>query len=73
MRFVFLKQLSFHHLMLFRFKIQGSEVVITTKNSGIICKYRKKFVPSHPEMAIWWLMPPDVRESGESPELYLQL
>ena len=25
------------------------------------------------ERAIWWLMPPDARESGESPELYLQL
>ena len=23
--------------------------------------------------AIWWLMPPDERESGESPELFLQL
>jgi hypothetical protein len=24
-------------------------------------------------LAIWRLMPPDVRESGENPELYLQL
>ena len=24
-------------------------------------------------MAIWWLMPPDARESSESPELFLQL
>ncbi len=33
----------------------------------------KKVVSLHSNMAIWWLMPPDVRESGESPELYLQL
>jgi hypothetical protein len=25
------------------------------------------------KLAIWWLKPPDVRESGENPELYLQL
>ena len=33
----------------------------------------KKVVPLHSDMAIWWPMPPDVRESGESPELFLQL
>ena len=33
----------------------------------------KKFVSLPLNMVIWWLMPPDVRESGESPELYLQL
>ena len=33
----------------------------------------KKVVTLQPTKAIWWLMPPDVRESGESPELYLQL
>ena len=33
-----------------------------------------RFAPSlHTKKAIWWLMPPDVRESGESPELFLQL
>jgi hypothetical protein len=33
-----------------------------------------RLAPSlHTIKAIWWLMPPDVRESGESPELYLQL
>jgi hypothetical protein len=35
--------------------------------------YRKKLYLCTQIMAIWWLMPPDVRESGESPELYLQL
>jgi hypothetical protein len=33
----------------------------------------KKVVTLQARKAIWWLMPPDVRESGESPELYLQL
>ena len=28
---------------------------------------------AHEIMVIWWPMPPDVRESGENPELYLQL
>jgi hypothetical protein len=33
-----------------------------------------RFAPSlQAKMAIWWLMPPDERESGESPELCLQL
>ena len=33
-----------------------------------------RLAPSlHARKAIWWQMPPDVRESGESPELYLQL
>ena len=46
-------------------------------------KYEKKwtdilsvyffFVSLQANMAIWWLMPPDVRESGESPGLFLQL
>ena len=33
----------------------------------------KKLYLCRQNMAIWWLMPPDVRESGESPGLYLQL
>ena len=36
-------------------------------------KKKKKVVTLHARKAIWWLKPPDARESGESPELYLQL
>jgi len=31
------------------------------------------FVPLQAEMAIWRQKPPDVRECGESPQLFLQL
>jgi len=41
--------------------------------SKFILHFAHLFVPLQANMAIWWLMPPDVRESGESPGLYLQL
>ena len=41
--------------------------------SNFILHFARFFVPSQPDKAIWRLMSPDVRESGESPELYLQL
>jgi len=44
------------------------------KNWIINIVLTKKVVLLHLEqMAIRWQMPPDVRESGASPELYLQL
>ena len=52
------------------------EKVLSFENenkSKFILHFAHLFVPLPTNMAIWWLMPPDVRESGESPELFLQL
>jgi len=43
-------------------KKKQQETFRMEKYSGYMTDNKKKVVPLHPSMAIWWLMPPDARE-----------
>jgi len=61
-------------------RISKKVVTLHAKACENVLHFGKKYLfalglqrPCNQNKAIWWQMPPDVRESGENPELYLQL